>query len=354
MGKDISSEERLAKNRAKKQIKTTKKNLRTMSRNGKSHKARSARRVVKYGAIGFARNIWLSIASTLVMTITVAIILVTFIASGILSSTAETLEEKIDITIFLKPGTSSQTLQEMTNVLMEDKNIRQVVASTSEDVFKKFVEDNQDDEVLLKALEDEEMKAIMISAMQATLRIKLYDLDNTSEVKEIVEKSTIFKDTIDPDYPPTYDTNRSEIDTINTWADVANRTGWVLSGIFIFISVLVIFNTIRMAIFSRREEIYMMRLVGADRHFITAPFVIESQISGLLAGLIATTVVYFGYKAVAPALKDYGVDISKISDIAETQKLVLVFVGACLVGMLIGAISAELAIKKYLSRKKKK
>ncbi|MBR3177375.1 permease-like cell division protein FtsX [Candidatus Saccharibacteria bacterium] len=354
MGKAISSEERLAKNRTKKQIKTTKKNLRTMSRNGKSHKARSARRVIKYGAVGFARNIWLSIASTLVMTITIVIILVTFIASAILSSTADTLQEKIDVTIFLKPGTPATTLQQMSNLLMEDKNVRQVVASTSEDVFKKFVEENKDDEVLMKALDDEEMNALMIAAMQATLRVKVYDLDHTEKIEEIVENSELFNNNIDPEYPPTYDTNRTEIDTINTWADIANKTGWILSGVFIIISILVIFNTIRMAIFSRREEIYMMRLVGADRYFITAPFVIESQISGMLAGLIATTAVYFGYKAIAPGLKDYGVDISRISDIAETQKLVLVFIGACLVGMLIGALSAELAIKKYLSRKKKR
>ena len=354
MGKAISSEERLAKNRTKKQIKTTKKNLRTMSRNGKSHKARSARRVIKYGAVGFARNIWLSIASTLVMTITIVIILVTFIASAILSSTADTLQEKIDVTIFLKPGTPATTLQQMSNLLMEDKNVRQVVASTSEDVFKKFVEENKDDEVLMKALDDEEMNALMIAAMQATLRVKVYDLDHTEKIKEIVESSELFNNNIDPEYPPTYDTNRTEIDTINTWADIANKTGWILSGVFIIISILVIFNTIRMAIFSRREEIYMMRLIGADRYFITAPFVIESQISGMLAGLIATTAVYFGYKAIAPGLKDYGVDISRISDIAETQKLVLVFIGACLVGMLIGALSAELAIKKYLSKKKKR
>ena len=355
MGKEkVTSEERLAKNRAKKQIKTTKKNLRTMSRSDKAHRTRSNLRVVRYGAVGFARNIWLSIASTLVMTITIVIILTTFIASAILSSTAETLREKIDITVFMKPGTSSEILQESTNLLMEDRNVRQVIASTSEDVFKKFIEENQDDEVLIKALDDEEMKNLMISAMQATLRIKVYDLDHTEKIEEIVENNKLFIDNIDPDYPPTYDTNRSEIDTINTWADIANRTGWILSCIFIVISILVIFNTIRMAIFSRREEIYMMRLVGADKFFIRGPFIVESQICGILAGLIATTAVYFGYKAVAPSLKEYGIDISKISDIVESQKLVLVFLGACIVGMLIGALSAQLAIKKYLTKKVKK
>ena len=98
----------------------------------------------------------------------------------------------------------------------------------------------------------------------------------------------------------------------------------------------------------------MMRLVGADATYIKGPFIVESQISGLIAGLIATTATYFGYRAIAPGLKDYGIDISKISDIVESQKLVLVFVAACLVGMTIGAISAQLAIKKYLGRKKQK
>ena len=349
----ITSEERLAKNRARNQVKTTKKNLRTMSRNGKAHKTRSTLRVMRYGAVGFARNIWLSVASTLVMTITILIILVTFIASAILSSTADTLREKIDVTVFLKPGTSAQTLKEMSNLLMEDQNVRQVIASTSEEVFDKFLEENQDDEVLIKTLSDDEMKNLMIAAMQATLRIKVYDLDHTEKIEEIVENSPLFIDNIDPAYPPTYDTNRSEIDTINTWADIANKTGWVLSAIFIVISILVIFNTIRMAIFSRREEIYMMRLVGADKFFIRGPFIVESQISGVLAGLIATTAAYFGYRAIAPSLKDYGIDISKISNIVESEKLVLVYLSACLVGMLIGALSAQLAIKKYLTKKKK-
>ena len=355
MGREeITSEERLAKNRAKKQVKTTKKNLRTMSKNGKAHKTRSGIRVVKYGAVGFARNIWLSIASTLVMTVTIVIILTTFVASAILSSTAETLREKIDITVFMKPQTSAEILQGAANALKADSNVNQVTVSTSEEVFEKFVEENKDDEVLLKALEDDEMKSLMISAMQATIRVKVHDLDHTEKIEEIVETNKIFTENVDPDYPPTYDTNRSEIDTINTWADIANRVGWILSGVFIVISILVIFNTIRMAIFSRREEIYMMRLVGADKYFIKGPFIVESQICGILAGLIATAIAYFGYRAVAPGLKDYGIDISRISNIVESEKLVLVFLGACLVGMIIGALSAQLAIKKYLARKVKK
>lgn len=354
MGKEISSEERLAKNRAKKQVKTTKKNLRTMSRNGKSHKARSSLRVMRYGTVGFARNIWLSIASTLVMTVTILIILTTFVASAILSSTAETLREKIDITIFLKPGTSSATMDEMANILSIDKNVRQVDTSTSEDNFAKFIDENKDDEVLMKTLDDEEMKKILIEGMQAELRIKVRDLDNTESIEKTVADSKLFTDNIDPNYPPTYDTNRKEIDTINTWAEIAKRTGWILSGVFIVISILVIFNTIRMAIFSRREEIYMMRLVGADKFFIRGPFIVESQISGIIAGLLATTIAYFGFTAIAPSLKDYGINISKILSITESGKLVLVFLGACLVGMLIGALSAQLAIKKYLTRKVKK
>ncbi|MBQ8991881.1 permease-like cell division protein FtsX [Candidatus Saccharibacteria bacterium] len=350
----ISSEERLAKNRARNQVKMTKKNLRTMSRNGKAHKARSTVRIVRYGAVGFARNVWLSVASTVVMTITILIMITTLVASAIFSSTADTfLREKVDITIFLKPRTSASVMKEMTTALMEDKNVRQVVATTSEEVFEKYLEENQDNKMLMKTLSEEEMKNLAISAMQASLRIKVYNLEDTSGIERIVSENPLFVDNLDPNYPPNYDTNRKEIETINNVAGVINRIGWILSAIFIAISILVIFNTIQMAIFSRREEIYMMRLVGADKTFIRGPFIVESQISGIIAGLLASTAAYFGYKAIAPGLVDCGVDVSKISNIVESEKLVLVYLCSCLVGMLIGALSAQLAIKKYLTKKRK-
>lgn len=329
----------------------TKKNLKTMSKYSGAQKMRSTSRIFKYGAISFTRNIWLSVAATLVMSITLIILFITVIASGILASTADTMREKIDITIYLKPGTPTATLSTMASTLSADDNVKSVSVSTSEEEYESFLKENADNEDLLNALSDEsgEMRAKMIERMQSTIRIKVNDIDDLTSIKQIVSTDRNFIVNIDPSNPPTYDVNRAEIETITNWANVARNGGIVLSVVFLTISILVIFNTIRMAIFSRREEIYMMRLVGADNTFIRGPFIIEAQISGIISGIIATTVGFFGFRALAPHLESYGIDITQISNALDSSFLVVIYLIAMAIGITIGTLSSVLALSKYLN-----
>lgn len=192
------------------------------------------------------------------------------------------------------------------------------------------------------------MYQTMLSTMPATMRIKVYNANDLSSIRNIVETNELFQANLSKDKEPTYDANQAEIQTINSWATIAKNGGLILGAIFIVISVLVIFNTIRMAIFSRREEIYMMKLVGADTSFIRGPFLIEAQISGIISGLLASTLAYIGFRFIAPNLASYGIDISLVSDLMGTSKLVLVYLGVVGVGILIGTVSARLAMQKYL------
>ena len=116
------------------------------------------------------------------------------------------------------------------------------------------------------------------------------------------------------------------------------------------ISILIIFSTIRMAIFSRREEIYMMKLVGAEKGFIRGPFLIEAEICGVIAGIIAATVSYFGFKFMAPKLMSYGISVDQITNVLDSNQLILVFLVFIAMGVLIGRISAWLAVSKYLNK----
>ena len=103
-----------------------------------------------------------------------------------------------------------------------------------------------------------------------------------------------------------------------------------------------------MAIFSRREEIHMMKLVGADVSFIRGPFLVEAQICGIISGLIAATIALIGFRFLAPNLSGYGIDVSIVSRLFETNLLVAVYGIMTLIGVVIGTISARLAIQKYL------
>ncbi len=330
--------------------KATKKHLRTLTRNGNSHRLRNSSRIIKYGATNFARNIWLSAAASLIMTVTLLILFVTVIASVILSQTADAMRDKIDITIYLKPGTSEETLVELSEIMSADSNVKSVETATSEKEYARFLEENADNTELINTLDDPDMKEIMLATMQSTMQIKVHNIDNLDSIKNIVAANELFIKNIDKTKETTYDEHRSEIATITSWANIAKNGGIILGAVFLGISILVIFNTIRMAIFSRREEIYMMKLVGADKTFIKGPFLVEAQLSGILSGTIAATLGYFGFKVLAPKLTNYGIDVSTITDILNSNKLVLVFVAMIFIGMLIGTISAHLAVHRYLRK----
>ena len=113
--------------------------LKAMDKNTHNHAARNAGRILKYGASGFRRNIWLSIAATLVMTITLLILCATAFASSVLSSTAQSMREKIDIAIYFKPGTDAETLEELKTIMAADSNVRNVTVSTSEAEYDNLV-----------------------------------------------------------------------------------------------------------------------------------------------------------------------------------------------------------------------
>ena len=191
---------------------------------------------------------------------------------------------------------------------------------------------------------------MMIAKMQATMRIKVYDVDNLDSIRDRVDNSELFRNYTDKDKAPTYDVNRAEIATINSWARIARTGGVILAAVFLVISILIIFSTIRMAIFSRREEIYMMKLVGADKSFIRGPFLIEAEICGVIAGIVAGTLSFIGFKVMSPKLASYGIDVSVINNVLDSNKLILVFLVFIGLGIVIGRISSWLAVSKYLHK----
>lgn len=339
----------MVKEKEQKLKKVSKKSLKKMQKTRNRHIIREKARIVKYGTKGFGRNIWLSTAATVVMAITLIILFITIVASVILTNTAEMMKDKIDITVYFKPNTSAEILEQLTDTIKQDPNIKSVETSTSEEEYEKFLRENANSDEVLNIL-DEEMKALMIGKMQSTMRIKVYNVDDLSSIKTIVEDNELFKKYTDKEKVPTYDVNQAEIATITSWAKIARTGGIILAAVFLVISILIIFSTIRMAIFSRREEIYMMKLVGADKSFIRGPFLVEAEICGIIAGIVAATISYFGFKFLSPRLMGYGIDVGSINNILESNKLILVFLAFIASGILIGRISARLAVSKYLHK----
>ena len=309
----------------------------------RKHRIRTTGRVVKYGAKSFARNTWLSAAAIAIMAITLIVLGATIIATDVMKTTIREVESQVDISVYIKQEATLEQVERIIGRMTQLETVTDVSYVTPEDANRNTIENlirdnNITDETMISELYDAP------NALPWTLNIKLVSLDDTSELENFVNNDESTKDMLDA-RPPSYaNKNRETIDQI---AHIMNRIqliGLVAAGVFAIIAILIVFNTIRMAIFSRKEEIYMMKLVGASKWFITGPFVVEAALYGVVAAIVAGAVVYGAV---------YGLNTQMGAIISPTFNLMKEYwyfvVSAFLLGgIVIGIISSLLATRKYL------
>lgn len=303
-------------------------------------------RIVRYGLRNFTRNSWLTVAATAVMTITLLIMFATIMISQMLSSTVTSLREKIDVSIYFDPSASDDTLRNLKGKMQLVENVREVTVSNSKQQYQDYIEQNPDKIETLVTLTEQGIDPS--TKFPAVMNVKVNDLSNLTPIKKVVSEDPQFKQWVYQKRPPSYAGEQQDtINRIASWASFAKRTGLILGSTFLVISVLVIFNTIRMAIFSRRDEISMMRSVGADRHFVRGPFLIEAEMYGGLAAIVATTLGYLLFIWITPSLESYGVATSEVRNVLSDW-MAVIFLAMLSVGVLIGYVSARLAVRRYL------
>lgn len=333
--------------------KTIRKQLR--STNHKRRKLTTRKRIAKYGVRNFARNAWLSVAATAVMVVTLLIIFATVIISQILSNTITTMNERVsDISIFFDSDVSDDTLRILAGKMRVTPNVisDSVVVENSGAVFDSFLENNRDNPDAINMITlIQESGVDPRDSFPARMVLQVEDPNNLEPIKQLVDEDPDFQRWLSTDasHQPSYENAsiRNTIDTIINWSNLARNVGLAAAGIFLIISILVIFNTIRMAIFSRREEIDIMKSIGANRRFIRGPFLIEAQIYGFLAAIIATALGYIAFSRFVPGLQQYGIYIDNIESIMHNW-WPLILGGMIFLGMLIGYTSSYLAVKKHL------
>ncbi len=299
-------------------------------------------RMCRYGINNFSRNAWLTVAATLVMTITLLIVFTTFVAQRSLADTAQAINKDIDRSIYLRPDVSEERAQPVLVSLRRLSNVESVRFISTEEAKEQFAKANKDDEAKLNALKE------ATNSLPATIRITLHDNNDTSQLIDFVNTNSALKPLISATQTPTFMSQRRNGTTrIAEWTQMSQKAGVAASVLFIAISFLIIFNTIRMAIFNRRDEIEMMKLIGADRGFIRGPFLVEAVVYGVIAAVIATTLGIITLFLSGNSLKKWGVALQPTIDMAASYwwliALVMMALGAC-----IGVISSLVATRRYL------
>lgn len=300
-------------------------------------------RVARYGLRNFTRNAWLTIAATAVMVITLLIIFVTVVASSVLGEAITSQKQKIDLSLYIKANASEDVLRTLAGKLRVQPNVTEVSISTSENEYKKASKDNVEGWSLVV---DEGIKP----AIPAVIHVKLADMSKRKAIEKFISGDPQFKQWVDSSVANSQDVEARQqtINKLSSLMDVASRVGVVAGGFFVVISVLIIFNTIRMTIFSRRDEISMMKSIGADSYFIRGPFLIEAELYGMIAAIIAMVVGYLLSTKLLPSLGGY-------IEVKQTKSFILhwwwlILLGMITTGFVIGDLSARLALRKYLKK----
>lgn len=299
-------------------------------------------RMIRYGINNFSRNTWLTIAATAVMTITLLIVFLTLAARETLSTTVDEIRSKVDISIYIKNGTTKEQIKPVRDELERLKTVRATSFTSSDEARKDFAKTNSSDASILNALNEATNK------LPATIHINLVDINNTSELENFVKTNQTLKPFIDSNRPPSYAGERRDaIKNLGSAITFADRAGMAASVVFIVISALIVFNTIRMAIFNRKEEIQMMKLIGADKSFIRGPFIVEAIVYGFVAAIIATGLGMMALFAAEGPLSSYKVAIQPTIHYFTTY-VGFILLGMIVVGAVIGVVSSLLATRRYL------
>jgi cell division transport system permease protein len=299
-------------------------------------------RICRYGFESFVRNSWLSVAATAVMVITLLIIFTAFVAQNILTDTVGDLRNKVNMSIYLKTDTTDKVGTDLMTELKKLSSVRSVRYCNADCARSNFADSNKDDVNVLNALN------AATNEFPATLSVVVTDINDTSQLQKFVDNDALLKDHISADHKPSFaGERRNTIKSIGRAVSFAQKVGILAGSIFVIISSLIIFNTIRMAIFNRREEIQMMKLIGADQSFIRGPFLVEAILYGVIAAIIATGVgVFCLFKSVA-TLSSYQITTQPTINLI-TNYMPLVLVAMMVAGATIGIISSLLATGRYL------
>jgi cell division transport system ATP-binding protein len=305
---------------------------------GQVHDMITVWRIVIAGPRNFVRNAWLSTAATAVMTVTLSLILISFFLNNALTVAIQGIINKIDVSIYLVDGLNEAQVTDFETKLKQVENVESVKYISKAEALAIFRRQHQGDPKVLEGLSEAD------NPLPISFQVKAKDPNQLDPLTAFVERADI-KPLVDEF---SYEGQRKQsVDRVARVSSVLKTGGLIGSIIFTVISILIIFNTIRMAIFTRRGEIEIMKLVGATNWFIRGPFIFEGALYGIIASMLATGLFYAILGASSDRLISFIGDIgSTIRSFEALPGVVLLAVMA--IGSFIGALSSLLAMARYL------
>ncbi len=298
---------------------------------------------MRNGFIGFYRNRTISISAIVVIVITLMIVGGLVYSRAMLKHVLYHMQNRVDVTAYFVLNAGEQDILKLKESLEKLPEVKKVEYISRDQALENYKIKNANDALALQALEE-----IGQNPFRATLSILA---QNSGQYEPIVQYLSTNEFTSDKDAfidKVDYSDNKQIIDQLNNLIGTVERAGLIIAGIFILISIMITYNTIRLAIYTFRDEIGVMRLVGANRAYVRGPFVIEGILYGVVAALIALILFW----PISLYIRGYVAQALLQFDTLEFYMVRGFFLGAILLitGVLLGAVSSYLSVRKYLKR----
>ena len=298
-------------------------------------------RIIKFGLQGFFRNFWLSLVSITMMLM--ALFSVTLLIGMDYTKEAAIagVNKKVDILVSLQKDTLKEDLEILVNDLNTLKEVKKVSIITPEENKALYKQSGLGE----KAKEALEIFSEEENPFSYSLAIQAYEINQYQIILDFVQEE---KYSSIVEYSDFHDFDQF-ITKIDNFANALNKYSWYITLFFGLISLVVIFNTIRISIYTRKDEIMIMKLVGASNSFVRAPFILEGVFYALVSVLILIAVVYPTVNIIQPSLTNYFQDMHVINIAGYFQDNFLSIFGLQFLFLAaLNIFSTIIAIRKYL------
>lgn len=300
---------------------------------------RTLLRIAKFTMQSLWRNAWLSFVTLTIFLLTLltvnAVLFVNLLADGAVRA----IEEKVQVAVYFNPGTSEDMEGAVREYLLSLPQVKTIDSVTADEALADFKERHANNPTILAALDE-----VGGNPFGNAILVSANDPDDFSFILEAVQRPE-FTESIKQ---TNYTNYQSAIEKISTLADRVRIGGLVLAAFFALVSVLIIFNSIRVAIYVHREEIGIMKLVGAHDWFVRAPFLLEAVLLTLLStGLIAALVLGVAKAFNEPIMSYFGSADMNVWQYF-TDNALLVFGGEFLALTALALFTTLFAMQKHL------
>jgi cell division transport system permease protein len=294
-------------------------------------------RTFKSGFQHFRRNGWLSFAVISIISLTLLIISTLIVLSIAANLVIRSVQDKVDISVYFKSDTEESKIMAFRSTVLQYGEVKSADYVSKDSALNEFKAKNADNPTIMQSIE-----AIGDNPLNASVNIKAVTPDKYDIIATAVQNSA-FKDDISR---INYAKNKIVIERLNNVLSTTRNVGAMLATLFSLIAVLITFNAIRITIYAHRQEIEIMRLVGASNPYIRMPFIFEGIIYGTISAVAVMIILFPLIKFVAPYL---GGAVS-VRDVQANfiHNLWLIFLIQLVTGVALGTISSLIAIRRYL------